>query len=396
MSQLSLQKESTRAAAPKWGAVNALSLGVFGLIVAEFLPASLLTPMAQSLSISEGLAGQAVTATAAIALISGLFITAVTRNRDRRFVLLFFMLLQVVSSLIVALAPSATLMIIGRLLLGIAIGGFWAMSTAVAMRLVPAEKVPKALAIIFAGVSVGTVVTAPLGSYLGGVIGWRSVYILGAIPCLIAFIWQLKVLPSMKPEKPSSLRTLINVLSRPGITPGKLAIILIWGGHFAFFTYLRPFLETVSGFSIEGVSLVLLAFGIANILGNSAAGFFLSRKLRPSLAIPPLLMGGAGLLLVAVGHNAFIAVVLVVLWGFSFAIMSVGWPTWLSVTVPDETESAGGLFIAAMQLAIGTGAAAGGLMFDISGASGVFIGGGVALVCATIVIFTKVKMTSTV
>lgn len=117
---------SLSPAKPAWRAVYALALGVFGLIVAEFLPASLLTPMASSLGVSEGMAGQAVTATALVALVTGLLIATATRNIDRRWVLMFFSVLQIVSSLMVAFADSLAFLLLGRLLLGIAIGGFWA------------------------------------------------------------------------------------------------------------------------------------------------------------------------------------------------------------------------------------------------------------------------------
>ncbi len=119
-----------------------------------------------------------------MALVTGLLIATATRNIDRRWVLMFFSVLQIVSSLMVAFADSLAFLLLGRLLLGVAIGGFWAMSTATAMRLVPAAHVPKALAIIFSAVSVATVVAAPLGSYLGELIGWRNVFILCAIPRL--------------------------------------------------------------------------------------------------------------------------------------------------------------------------------------------------------------------
>ncbi|SPX52264.1 putative inner membrane transport protein [Klebsiella pneumoniae] len=151
------------------------------------------------------MAGQAVTATALVALVTGLLIATATRNIDRRWVLMFFSVLQIVSSLMVAFADSLAFLLLGRLLLGIAIGGFWAMSTATAMRLVPAAHVPKALAIIFSAVSVATVVAAPLGSYLGELIGWRNVFILCAIPSLLALLWQLWVLPSMRPESVGDL-----------------------------------------------------------------------------------------------------------------------------------------------------------------------------------------------
>ncbi|MCI0429704.1 MAG: MFS transporter [Rhodospirillales bacterium] len=108
---------------PAWAAVLSLALGVFGLVTAEFLPASLLTPMAADLGVTDGAAGQAVTATAVIGAFAGLFMPIVTRRLDRRVVMWSLMLLLVVSSLLVAIATSLTMVLAERLLLGIGIGG---------------------------------------------------------------------------------------------------------------------------------------------------------------------------------------------------------------------------------------------------------------------------------
>ncbi|MDJ1656166.1 MFS transporter [Raoultella sp. Ech2A] len=392
MSSCIVADESQLNAKPAWRAVYALALGVFGLIVAEFLPASLLTPMATSLGVSEGMAGQAVTATALVALVTGLLITPATKNIDRRWVLMFFSLLQIISSMMVAFAPSLAFLLLGRLLLGIAIGGFWSMSTATAMRLVPAAFVPKALAIIFSAVSVATVVAAPLGSYLGGMIGWRNVFIICALPSLVALFWQLWVLPSMRPESAGSFATLFKVLRRPGMLGGMLATILIFSGHFAFFTYLRPFLETVALASVEGVSLILLGFGLANFVGTSIAGYLLARSLRMTLAMVPLAMSILALMMVTFGHLALLDGLMVAMWGFAFGLVPVGWSTWLATTVPDEAESAGGLLVASIQLAISAGAAGGGAVFDITGASGVFTGSGLLLLSAMVIVLVGVRV----
>ncbi|KAA0513041.1 MFS transporter [Enterobacter vonholyi] len=388
MSSCVAASEAVAPAKPAWRAVYSLGLGVFGLITAEFLPASLLTPMAASLGVTEGMAGQAVTATALVALVTGLLITPATKSIDRRWVLMFFSVLQIISSLLVAFAPNLHVLLMGRLLLGVAIGGFWAMSTATTMRLVPADKVPKALAVIFSSVSIATVVAAPLGSYLGSLIGWRNVFIL----CMLALLWQLWVLPSMKPESSGSLSTLFRVLRRPGMIGGMLATILIFSGHFAFFTYLRPFLETVGQASVETISLILLGFGIANFVGTSVAGHLLARNLRLTLALVPFAMGVLALMMVAFGHLAMLDGLLVALWGFAFGLVPVGWSTWLATTVPDEAESAGGLLVASIQLAISAGAAGGGAVFDLNGASGVFAGSGFLLVTAMVIVFMGVKV----
>lgn len=392
MSSCIAAEESQANARPAWRAVYALALGVFGLIVAEFLPASLLTPMAASLGVSESMAGQAVTATALVALVTGLLITTATRNIDRRWVLMFFSVLQIISSMMVAFAGSLEFLLLGRLLLGIAIGGFWSMSTATTMRLVPAAMVPKALAIIFSAVSIATVVAAPLGSYFGALIGWRNVFLICALPSVVALLWQLWVLPSMRPESAGSFATLFKVLRRPGMIGGMLATILIFSGHFAFFTYLRPFLETVAQASVEGVSLILLGFGVANFIGTSIVGHLLARSLRLTLALVPLAMSVLALMMVAFGHVALLDGLLVAMWGFAFGLVPVGWSTWLATTVPDEAESAGGLLVASIQLAISAGAAGGGAVFDLNGASGVFVGSGVLLVSAMVIVLFAVRV----
>jgi DHA1 family purine ribonucleoside efflux pump-like MFS transporter len=376
---------------PAWTAVFAVTLGVFALITAEFLPASLLTPMAASLGVTEGMAGQTVTATAAIALVTSLVISVVTRNIDRRIVLLSFSVLLVASNLLVAFAPTLSLVLVGRVLLGIAIGGFWTMSAAVAMRLVPEAMVPRALSIIFTGVSVATVAAAPLGSYFGHIIGWRNVFLIATVIGVLAFFWQLVVLPKMAPTGSARMGTLVEVMKRPVMRAGMVSVLLVFTGHFAFFTYLRPFLEVVTGVGVNGLSVILLGFGVANFIGTSLAGFMLERSLRMTLLVMPLAMGGIALALVALGRAPIADALLVALWGMAFGAVPVAWTTWITKTVPDEAESGGGLIVAAVQFAITLGAAAGGLVFDRAGASGVFVGAGAVLFVAAAMIFVSLR-----
>jgi len=376
---------------PAWTAVFAVTLGVFALITAEFLPASLLTPMAASLGVTEGMAGQTVTVTAAIALVTSLLISVLTRNTDRRVVLLSFSVLLVASNLLVAFAPTLALVLLGRVLLGFAIGGFWTMSAAVAMRLVPEAMVPRALSIIFSGVSVATVAAAPLGSYFGHLIGWRNVFLIATVIGVLAFFWQLMVLPKMAPTGTARMGTLVEVMKRPVMRAGMISVLLVFTGHFAFFTYLRPFLEVVTGVGVNGLSVILLGFGVANFIGTSLAGFILERSLRMTLLLMPLAMGAIALALVALGRAPIADALLVALWGMAFGAVPVAWTTWITKTVPDEAESGGGLIVAAVQFAITLGAAAGGLVFDHSGASGVFVGSGVVLLVATAMIFVSLR-----
>ncbi|RZJ83038.1 MAG: MFS transporter, partial [Massilia sp.] len=137
----------------RWGAVISLTLGVFGLVTAEFLPVSLLTPLSADLGVGTGVAGQSITTTAVIAAIAGPGVIIGTRNIDRRWTVLALTTLLIISSLLAAVANHIVMLLAARVLLGIGLGGFWAMSAALAMRLVPPARMPRAMAIIMAGVS---------------------------------------------------------------------------------------------------------------------------------------------------------------------------------------------------------------------------------------------------
>src|SRR4051812_31720649 len=127
-----------------WGAVAALTLCVSALIASEFLPVSLLTPIAADLHITDGQAGQAIAVSGAFAVITSLLVARVTRGVDRRHVLLALTALMIVSGLMVGLAPNAAVFMAGRALIGVVVGGFWSMSAATVMRLVPEDQVPRA------------------------------------------------------------------------------------------------------------------------------------------------------------------------------------------------------------------------------------------------------------
>jgi len=173
---------------PAWGAVFSMALGVVVLIASEFMPVSLLTPIAQDLGISQGQAGQAISVSGFFAVLTSLLNTPLTAHMDRKKVLIGFTSLLVLSGLIVTFAHNGALFMSGRALLGIAIGGFWSMSTATVMRLVPSHAIAKGLALINGGNALAATVAAPLGSFLGQYIGWRgSFFIVVPLP-VIAFV----------------------------------------------------------------------------------------------------------------------------------------------------------------------------------------------------------------
>ena len=381
-------------ATPAWMAVFSLAMGVFGLLTAEYLPASLLTLMSADLGVSEALAGQAVTVTAVVALFAGLLVPGLTRSIDRRWVLLGFSTLMVASNLLVAVSSSFAVLLVMRILLGIALGGFWSMAAAVAMRLVPSALLPRALSIIFSGIAVGTVVAVPLGSYLGGLYGWRSAFFAAAAVGMVTLAFQSFTLPRLAPRRPARLRTVLEVLQRPGIAIGMFGCVLVHSGHFAMFTYVRPFLESTTGIGPQGLSLMLLGFGAANFFGTLLAGRLLERHPLATLVLMPALVGVAALALVLLPASLAGQAVLLAVWGLAFGGVPVAWSNWVASAVPDQAESAGGMVVASVQSAIATGAAAGGAVFSFGGSAGVFVAAAVLMLLAALLIALRVRVPS--
>ncbi len=190
------------------------------LVTAEFLPASLLTPISQDLGVSLGAAGQTMTVTAVVAAFAGPGIVIGTARQDRRLVLFGLTAALILSSALAATADGLVQLLLARALLGIGLGGFWAMSLALAMRLVPGRLMPRAMAIVMSGVSAATVCAAPIGAYVGDVLGWRAAFVISGVLGLAALLLQILTLPAMPPKGSASLSTMAAVLRRPAIRLG--------------------------------------------------------------------------------------------------------------------------------------------------------------------------------
>jgi predicted MFS family arabinose efflux permease len=352
------------------------------------MPVSLLTPIAGDLGVTEGLAGQGIAISGALAVLTSLSLSHLAGNMNRKTLLLGMTLLMTISSLIIAFASSYRVYMAGRALIGIAIGGFWSMSAATAMRLVPEHQVSRALAIFNGGNALATVVAAPLGSYLGATIGWRGAFLCLVPVAIAAFIWQWFSLPDMQGNKSRTSRgTLFRLFRLPVVTIGLLACGLFFMGQFALFTYVRPFLETVTHVSASGLSLILLTIGIAGFVGTLIVAFFLNARFYLTLMAIPLLMAAIAGMLMLTGHSVWIVALLLGFWGLLATAAPTGWWTWIARTLPDDAEAGGGLMVAVIQLSIALGSTSGGMVFDRLGWQSTFAMSGFLLLSAVVLTF---------
>lgn len=381
--------ESLDVPAPAhWGGVFAMSLCVFALIASEFMPVSLLTPMAASLGVSEGWAGYGISISGAFAVITSLSIPALAGTMNRKTLLLALTGIMGISGAIVALAPNYATYMIGRALIGVVIGGFWSMSAATAMRLVPPDQVPRALAIFNGGNALATVIAAPLGSYLGSVIGWRGAFLCLVPVAVVALTWQWASLPAMNAgaRTPGSGNVFALLKSRP-VALGMAACGAFFMGQFTLYTYVRPFLETVTLVDVSTLSLVLLVIGVAGFIGTAIIGRFLRGGVYRTLIAIPLAMAVIALVLIPFGAWIGAAAALLGLWGLLGTAAPVGWWSWIAQALPKSAEAGGGLMVAVIQLAIALGSTIGGMLFDSSGYKSTFVASATALLLAASLTF---------
>lgn len=370
-----------------WSGVFAMTLCVFALIASEFMPVSLLTPMAQTLRVTEGMAGQGIAISGAFAVVTSLFISVLAGTLNRKTLLLGLTCIMAISGAVIALAPNYLTYMAGRALIGIVVGGFWSMSAATAMRLVPVHRVPLALAIFNSGNALATVVAAPLGSWLESVVGWRGAFFCLVPVAIIAFVWQLLTLPSMSVTRRAASRNVFTLFRRRVVTLGMLGVGIFFMGQFTLFTYIRPFLETVTRVDDATVTLVLLVIGVAGFIGTTLIGRVLKRGFYPTLMAIPVLMAITALALIAFGSQVAIVTALLGLWGLISTAAPVGWWAWVPRTFPQNAEAGGGLMVAMVQLSIALGSTVGGLLFDHHGYQSTFLASAAMLIIATVLIF---------
>jgi predicted MFS family arabinose efflux permease len=374
-----------------WSGVFAMTLCVFALIASEFMPVSLLTPIAGDLHVTQGMAGQGIAISGAFAVVTSLFISTLAGSMNRKTLLLVLTGVMGLSGAVVALASNYFVYMAGRALIGVVVGGFWAMSAATAMRLVPIHQVPRALAIFNSGNALATVIAAPLGAYLGSVIGWRGAFFCLVPVSLIALAWQWISLPSM-PAAPQAAGTrnplgIFKLFRNPVVSLGMLAVGLFFMGQFTLFTYVRPFLETVTRVEVSTLSLILLVIGVAGFVGTMLISIVLKRGFYPTLTAIPVLMAVTAGALIVFGNQAVVVVALLGFWGLIATAAPVGWWAWVPRTFPKDAEAGGGLMVAVIQLAIALGSTVGGLLFDGSGFRSTFAASAVMLLLASMLVW---------
>jgi predicted MFS family arabinose efflux permease len=360
-----------------WLAVLSVAIGSFALVTTEFLPIGLLPSIAATLHVSEGTAGLMVTTPGILGALAAPLLTVGSGPIDRRFVLWGLMALLAASNLIVALAPGFDVALIGRVLLGIAVGGFWTIGAAIGPRLVSSAEATRATSVIFAGISLGTVAGVPAGALVGHLVGWRVAFGGAGTATVIVLVAQMLLLPALPPLRAVRLSELPALLRVPKARIGLIATALVFVGQFAAYTYITPFVVQVSGMSAPEVTTLLLAYGLTGFVGNILGGWGGARNIRAAVALMALVLGASLLALPPFGPNQILSALLVCVWGLAFGAMPITTQLWMFKAAPEALEGSSALFVSTAQIALASGALVGGLAVDHLGVPSAMIEGGI-------------------
>ncbi|PXY30916.1 MFS transporter [Prauserella muralis] len=371
-----------------WLAVGVVAFGTFLLVTAEQLPIGLLMRVGSELEVSAGAAGLMVTVTSIVAGLAAPVIPVAVGRMDRRWLLVGLMGLMTLANVVSGVARTFEVLIASRAVVGVAIGGFWAVAGGLAVRLVTARRVPQATAVIFGGVGAANVFGVPIGTLLGDLAGWRVAFATLSGLALAALIALLAMLPPLAALEPVRPRQLVGQFRDRGVRVGIVATLLVVTAHFAAYTFVSPVLQDLSGVRADLVGPLLFGFGLAGIAGNFLAGAAVARRLHRTVLAIVGALATVLLLFPLLGVTVVGGIVLLIAWGLVYGGVSVSLQTWMIKAAPRAVEAATALWVSVFNLAIGLGALSGGLVVDALGLERVLWFGGACFVVTGLAVWT--------
>lgn len=350
----------------------ALALTAFAIGMTEFIVVGMLPIIANNFSISITLAGLLVTGYALSVTIAAPFITAFSMKFPRKPLMLVLILLFIVGNLLAALAPTYLLLLLGRILSGIAHGVFFAISVTIAMQLVPQDKQASAIALMFSGLTVALVMGVPFGTFLASYLSWRSSFFVIVLLGICAFFAILYWIPSnLTWSIPSSYKKQFAFLNHKAMLFAYLLTIVSFGAPFITYTFITAILQQVTGFTPNIISLILVLYGMSVAVGNILGGRFSDRYgPLPTIKINILLLTLILFIFWFAQYDKLFSIITIALWGaLAFAIVpSLQFLVMKMVTHYgiEAEEVASGVNIAAFNLGIAGGSFLGSIIAQYS------------------------------
>ncbi|WP_219114345.1 MFS transporter [Janthinobacterium sp. UMAB-56] len=348
-------------------ALLALAMTAFLALLSETLPAGLLPQIALDLGISEVMTGQMVTVYAIGSILTAIPLTALTSTWRRRNVLLLAIIGFLIFNTATALAPNYIVALVSRFVTGMAAGLAWGLMAGYARRMVRAEQQGRAMAIAMIGTPLALSLGVPLGTLMGGVLGWRSIFGIMSGLAVVLVAWVMLAVPDYPGQKNGERLSIRQVFMTPGVRPILFVIVAWMLAHNILYTYIAPFLAP-SGLRPR-VDLVLLVYGVGSLAGIWLVSQLIDRWLRP------LVLGciaAFALVVVVLGlamDSPAVIYISMAIWGITFGGAGTLLQTASADAAGDGMDVAQAMVATIWNVAIAGGGLAGGMLLDGYGAA---------------------------
>ncbi|WP_355606251.1 MFS transporter [Xanthomonas cannabis] len=338
----------------------------FICIVTETLPAGLLPQISQGLGVTPALAGQTVTAYAVGSLLAAIPLTIATQQWRRRNVLLLTIVGFLLFNSVTALSTNYGLTLVARFFAGAAAGLAWSLLAGYARRMVQPEQQGKAMAIAMVGTPIALSLGVPLGTWMGGVVGWQAAFAAMSALTIALIVWVLLKVPDYPGQAATQRVPLRTVLATPGVRP-VLATVMAWMlAHNILYTYVAPFAAR-AGLG-DRVDALLLIFGIAALAGIGVAGKLVERHLRSTVLASLAMFLAVSVVLALLQTAQPVVYVCVAAWGLTFGGAATLLQTALADSAGDGADVALSLNVVAWNSVIAAGGVVGGVLLEHWGA----------------------------
>ena len=347
-------------------ALYALFAAAFAIGTSEFVIAGILPPVADDLAISIPTAGLLVSIYALGVAVGGPFLALFTSSLSKKKLILTYISIFTIGHVVCALAPSYGVLLALRFSIALVHGAFFGTAMVAGTSLVPEKRRGAAVALLLAGLTVANIVGVPIGTWIGGALGWRWTFWAVAILSAVGLVLVALFVPLDKgtPTAKGNVVRELKALTREPVFMSLLIIVSQTVGQFAVFTYISPILTEISGIPIGLVPILLLLFGIGSTIGVLVGGRLADWKLMPSLVgILAAQLVVYTLMALFVGYAIAMAV-LVLLWAALAFAFGAPVQTRILNNARDAPMLASNLIPSAFNIAIAAGAWLGGAMIE--------------------------------
>lgn len=366
-----------------------LTIGVFGIINTEMGVIGILPSIADHFHVSISKAGLLVSLFALAVAVSGPTMPLLFTGMNRKKVMLLVLGVFVLGNIVSIFTTNFTLALVARIIPAFFHPIYCSLAFTVAADSVSKEEAPKAVSKVFIGVSAGMVVGVPIVSFIANAVSIEMAMAFFAIVNAIVFLATLVFVPSMPVEEKLSYGAQLSVLKKSITWLSIVAVILLNSAVFGVYSYLTEYLKTVTNMSSNTISLMLLIYGGANIIGNIAAGKLLTKNANKSVVIFPFALGAVYIILFLFGQFTIPMAILTLIWGILAGIGGNINQYWIMSSAPESPDFANGLFLTAVNLGTTIGAAAGGLFISELGTQYVVFVGLLSLLLSSVMIFLR-------